>query len=1231
MAGGRIDIEVFPDVSQFPNRLQAGLKSSSGIAGAVGKGLGLAVAAGTTVAAIGLKKVIELGIEYQSSLNTLQSVTQATGAQMAQVGNLAKELGADMTLPATSAADAAAAMTELAKGGLSVEQAMTAAKGTLQLAAAAQIDAARAAEIQSDALNQFGLAASEAGRVADILANTANAASGEVTDIANALKFVGPVAKTVGAPIESVATAIGLIATQGIRGEQAGTSLRGMIASLAAPSGPASKALGELGIKAFDATGKFVGLRAITEQLTAAKKRMTEADFTAAAATAFGNEGMTVASALASTGAKAFDEMAVSVGRAGGAAEVAGAKAKGLGGAWEGLKSQLETTGIEIFEVIDGPLEGIVRSAAKHIESWNDEIVQGIETAISAGQLFGPQFADAISDRAGVIEDALSDVFAPLARGAAGPLNELVNTSIEAFGDFTGILDNVVDAAKPVAEAIGAVGEASAEGGGAASAFGAGIGLATDALRLASAVLVPVGNLIGGLVDGFAELPGPVQTAIVALVAYKVAQRALGDTTALSGIRQFAGEMRVQQSLAASGGQEMGRFGAAMAAFRTSTLPSVTAAREFADQTAAIRAGAAATGQPIGAMSAAMGTLVERAPALAAMRTAFNEASEGAGRLGVVSGVAAAGVTGLGRAASGLVGFLGGPLGAAVAVVGVGLSLLGSSQADAAAKASRHTSAIQNLSDALRDSNGAIDSNVRALAAKRLQEEDVLSLGRELGISSSTLTEAYLGNKSALDTVTAAVASYSAELEGAGQLEGQVSSENTMADKAQDLKQKLDALIPELGQAQQKQKDLDNALKNGSASYSEATSSGRTLTESMKTLSSSTADADSRARALKSALDALSGGSISLEAAQSRVHESLSRVNQLFGENLDKTKGWGSELVNAQGGLNLTTENGRRLRDVLQDLTTNTAEVASKTFDMARAQGDSVPVAAEKAKAAMQQARDAFIGAASAMGISSEQAAILADKAGLIPDNVAMVISTPGSEQTKVELALVKSLVDQVPPDKPITVRSLSDEAKKKLEDLGFTVRTLPDGKVEVKANTSTAQSQLDSYIASNSDRSITIPVRYTSTGVPIAGPGQLQANFASGGLVQAFADGGFHRQLKPMRAGLATVVPPNTWRVIGDRIRDDEAYIPINRSSRSVSLLNETAQRMGYALARRYASGGIASGGSSTSMPAFPTEFALTGGRIEFDRDGLVSIVGGVVTAVSNQQGDAYARRRGF
>lgn len=1237
MPGGRIDIEVAPDLRAFPGKLESGLKSAAGLASTLGKGLGLAVAGSAAVAAVGLKKALEIGVEYTNQLNTLQSVTQATGVQMAQVGNLAKQLGADMTLPATSAADAAAAMTELAKGGLSVDQAMTAAKGTLQLAAAAQIDAARAAEIQSDALNQFGLAATEAGRVADILANTANAASGEVVDIANALKFVGPVAKTVGAPIESVATAIGLIATQGIRGEQAGTSLRGMIASLAAPSGPASKALGELGLKAFDAAGKFVGLKSITEQLAQAKGRMTEAAFTEAAAVAFGNEGMTVASALASTGAKAFDDMAVSVTRAGGAAEVAAAKTKGLGGAWEGLKSQLETTGIEIFEAIDGPLEKVVRAGAKFVDEFGGNVSKGIENAVAAGEVFGPRLADAIRSRANVVGAAIKGVFGPIAQSSVGVLNTALNVGIGLWNDFTGVLTNAVNAARPVAQGIAAVARSAADADGPVSAVAAGIGLFGDAMRVASGLLAPIGALVGGIAKGFAALPGPIQSAVIALglvAAFRGPLSSLGETVrdrVTTPFRNLNETIRLQQALLTGStqiaSQQVGRLGLAFSSLEKnvpvigrmadSFRSAAESARGFVTNQVTMAQAASGISGSFTGLTTVLGNNEERLRSFA----------------GAAAGATAAIGAGLRSAAAGLVGVLGGPWGAAIAAAGVGLSLYASEQDRAAREAQKHTSSVQSLAGALRESNGLINQSVRETKAKDIADnyKEAAEQAKKLNISQEDLVSAALKQGDAYDTLKSklreiikANTEYS---EGAGATAGQqVGRLNETGTAATKLLETMKGLAGDTDEARRKNEDLARAVKDGRASMLDSTDTGRTLAGAMKTLSSNTADADSRARALKDALDALSGGSISLEAAQSRVQETLSRINDLFGQNVDKTKGWGQELINAQGGLNLTTDNGRRLRDALQDLTASTAEVASKTFDMARAQGDDLPTATAKARQSMVDARAAFIDAAGAMGISADQAAVLADRAGLIPDNVAMVVSTPGAEQTKIELALVKSLVDKVPGDKPVTVRTISAEAEKKLQELGYTVTHMPDGTVQIKANTATAQSQLDGYIDGNSNRSIT--VRVNTVGMPISAPGQYGAALnARGNLIEAFAGGGFHRPLKPMKGGLATIVPPNTWRVVGDRLRDDEAYIPINRSSRSVALLDETAQRMGFALARRYASGGIAASSSSTS--AVPMSGGTFEGSLVLDSGEFLGRIRGEIKANNQAVGSALYRRK--
>lgn len=685
MPGGRIDIEVAPDLSRFQSALGAGLQRATGGVGAVTRGLGLAVAAGTAAAVVGLKNVIQLGNEYQANLNELGAVSGATASEMRRVGDVAKELGSDMSLPATSAADAAAAMVELAKGGLDVTEAMDAAKGTLQLAAAAQIDAAGAAEIQSSALNSFRLEADQAGRVADVLANTANAAAGSITDIGYSMKYLGPIAAALNISIEDTASSIGLLANQGIKGEQAGTTLRGILASLSSPSDQARAAMDQLGLAVFDAGGKFVGMRKFTEQLAAAKRDLTDAEFAAAASTAFGNEGLTGAVALAAEGAKGFDAMRVSVARQGGAAAVAAAKTKGLGGAYEGFVSQVETAAIGIYEAIDGPLEALTRSAAGFVERVTPGIVSGIETAVGVAETFGPRVVDAAQSKLGQVSAVGERIFGPIVDGLADVANEGVDIAVTAIGGFTSVVDKAVGAVEPLARNVGALVSSFADAGGPIGAVNTALGVTYDAVGLFIDVATPAVALVGDLVGLFADLPGPIQTAALGLLAFRVGPTLLGRVrdslagvaaeagaverrtgvlgrvfgtvlaparlagravasgvgSSVSTLRQFAGEARVQQELARASGAEVSRLGTTMSAFRTTALPAVAAVRQFGEQAAVVRASAAAASAPVSRLGAAFGVLVERSPGLAAVAARTGAVNRAMGDLAERAGLAA--------------------------------------------------------------------------------------------------------------------------------------------------------------------------------------------------------------------------------------------------------------------------------------------------------------------------------------------------------------------------------------------------------------------------------------------------------------------------------------------------------------------------------------------------------------------------------------------------------------
>ena len=312
------------------------------------------------------------GREFDTVLGSIKAVSGATAEEMAKVNEKAKELGKDSELAGTSQSSAAAAMLSLTKGGLSVAEAMDAAKGSIQLAGAAMIDGGQAADIQVAAMSAFKLGAEDATRVADVLVNTANAAATDVPELAEALKYAGPAAGSLGVSLEDTNTMLGLFANQGIKGSMAGTAMAGTFTDLLAPSQKSAKALKEMGIEALDADGKFVGLRAISGQLADAQKRMGDEAFIAASKVAFGETGVKFATTAAAAGAEGFDELRDKLDKAGSAGDTAGAKLAGLNGAMEEIENALDSLKQSFYENVAPLLTTLAVKVAGSISSLND-------------------------------------------------------------------------------------------------------------------------------------------------------------------------------------------------------------------------------------------------------------------------------------------------------------------------------------------------------------------------------------------------------------------------------------------------------------------------------------------------------------------------------------------------------------------------------------------------------------------------------------------------------------------------------------------------------------------------------------------------------------------------------------------------------------------------------------------------------------------------------------------
>ncbi|MCM6778027.1 phage tail tape measure protein [Nocardia sp. CDC159] len=460
MPGGRIDILVHPDTREFVGKLRSGLAPAVGVAGAIGGALGLAIGG---AAAFG--QVIKIGNEFTTSLNTMKAVAGATADQMAQVSAKARQLGQDVSLPGTSANDAASAMLELAKGGFSVQQAMDAARGSLQLAAAAQVDAAEAARIQSSALQAFGLQAADAGRVADVLANTANASSAEITDVAYALQSGATVAHQFGLTIEDTAAAIGLFANSGIKGSDAGTLLKTALLALTDQGKPAQAAIRELGLRVYDAQGRFVGLHKLFGQLADASHRMTDEQYQAATATLFGSDAMRLASIAAEKGAAGFDAMHAAMSKQGSAAAVAAARMQGLPGAMQQAKNAAEGLALGIYDLVKGPLEAFTKKTADVITDATPGIVGGLHAGADAAVALGREIAPLakwLADLPPPILAATAALIAFRATGIGTALSSAVGTSTGALRGFNEQMAVQRSLAAASGHSIGAFGAAVA-------------------------------------------------------------------------------------------------------------------------------------------------------------------------------------------------------------------------------------------------------------------------------------------------------------------------------------------------------------------------------------------------------------------------------------------------------------------------------------------------------------------------------------------------------------------------------------------------------------------------------------------------------------------------------------------------------------------------------------------------------------------------------------------------
>lgn len=364
MADGKVIIETGLDTKG----VESGLKKFQGL---VKTGFKVATA---SVAAAGVA-AIKMGADFEAGMSEVQAISGASGKDLAALTAKAKEMGAATKFSATESAEA---LKYMAMAGWKTKQMTAGLPGIMNLAAASGEDLATVSDIVTDSMTAFGLQAKEAGHFADVLAKASSSSNTNVGMMGATFKYVAPIAGSMKYSIEDTATAIGLMANAGIKGEQAGTTLRAVLTRLVKPPKDAAAALDELGVSAKNSDGTMKPLREVIGDLREKFAGLNDSQKAQYAASIAGQEAMSGLLAIVNASPSDFDKLTKAIDKSDGSAEkMAKTMQNNLKGQITILKSSLEGLGIEIYDNVKKPLTSAAKAGIKAVNSLTAKVKKG--------------------------------------------------------------------------------------------------------------------------------------------------------------------------------------------------------------------------------------------------------------------------------------------------------------------------------------------------------------------------------------------------------------------------------------------------------------------------------------------------------------------------------------------------------------------------------------------------------------------------------------------------------------------------------------------------------------------------------------------------------------------------------------------------------------------------------------------------------------------------------------
>lgn len=312
--------------------------------------------------------------DFEEEMSAVKAISGATGDEFNRLQDKAIQMGADTKY---SALESAQAFRYMGMAGWKTGEMIDGIAGIMNLAAASGEDLAMTADIVTDSLSAFGLQAKDSAMFADVLAAAATNSNTNVALMGQTFKYAAPVAGALGFTVQDTATAIGLMANQGIKGSEAGTALRSTMTRMVKPTSDSAEAMQILGLNILDANGKMKPFRDIIKDVRSGMSKLTPESKASVAAMLAGQEAMSGLLALVNSSDADFDKLASAIDNSNGAAQnMANIRMDNLKGDLEQLSGDWDSF---TTKIMGGGIGGF-RDIVQGIDNWFAGFAENVET-----------------------------------------------------------------------------------------------------------------------------------------------------------------------------------------------------------------------------------------------------------------------------------------------------------------------------------------------------------------------------------------------------------------------------------------------------------------------------------------------------------------------------------------------------------------------------------------------------------------------------------------------------------------------------------------------------------------------------------------------------------------------------------------------------------------------------------------------------------------------------------